>query len=141
MKRLKELLEKRGAKAKEARTIIDKANTENRSITADEGAKIDALQKEVEAIDAGIAIESRQAAIESQRAPQLSDGERRDMSRFDIGVMLRSMKSSLGGAPNQLFARSRSMAVFTWSPIFCPVYTRFSRAMSCGICRSSAVRS
>ena len=102
MKRLKELLEKRGAKAKEARTIIDKANTENRSITADEGAKIDALQKEVEAIDAGIAIESRQAMIESQRAPELSRGEQRDMGRFDFGRLLRSMHNTIKGAPSAL---------------------------------------
>ena len=79
MKRLKELLEKRGAKAKEARTIIDTANTAKRALTADEGTKIDALQKDCEDIDANIAIESCQAAIVSQRAPQLSDGERRDM--------------------------------------------------------------
>lgn len=102
MKRLKELLEKRGAKAKEARTIIDTANTAKRALTADEGTKIDALQKDCEDIDANIAIESRQAAIESQRAPQLSDGERRDMEHFDIGRMLRSMHASAKGAQSKI---------------------------------------
>lgn len=109
MKRLKELLEKRGAKAKEARTIIDTANAAKRAITADEGQKIDALQKEVEDLDANIAIESRQAAIESQRAPNLSEGEQRDMGRFDIGLMLRSMKDTLNGAPSQLDGIEREM--------------------------------
>lgn len=110
MKRLKELLEKRGAKAKEARTLIDTANAAKRALTAEENTKIDALQKEVEDIDAGIAIESRQLAIESAKTPQLSEGEKRDFKRFDYQRALRSMlsvakgqNSTLDGVEAELF--------------------------------------
>ena len=102
MKRLKELLEKRGAKAKEARTLSDTVINAGRAFTAEERSKIETIQKEVEDIDATIAIESRQAAIESQRAPKLTDGEQRDMARFDIGRMLRSMHASAKGAKSSL---------------------------------------
>ena len=102
MKRLKELLEKRGAKAKEARTLSDTVINAGRAFTAEERSKIETIQKEVEDIDTTIAIESRQAAIESQRAPSLTEGERRDMARFDIGRMLRSMHASAKGAKSSL---------------------------------------
>lgn len=117
MKRLKELLEKRGAKAKEARTIIDTANAAKRALTADEGVKIDALQKECEDIDANIAIESRQLAIESARPPQLSEGEKRDFKRFDYQRALRSMlatakgqRSTLDGIEAEMFQEGENEA-------------------------------
>ena len=102
MKRLKELFEKRGAKAKEAAALKTKVETENRTYTADEAQKITALHDECDSLDKTIAIESRQAAIESQRAPKLTDGEQRDMARFDIGRMLRSMHASAKGASSTL---------------------------------------
>lgn len=102
MKRLKELLEKRGAKAKEARTLSDAVIGANRAFTPEERSKVEGIQKDVEDLDATIAIESRQAAIESQRAPKLSEGEQRDMGRFDIGRMLRSMHASAKGAQSTL---------------------------------------
>lgn len=117
MKRLKELLEKRGAKAKEARTIIDKANDEKRVPSAEERTKIDALHKEVEDIDANIAIESRQLAIESQKVPELSKNEKRDLNRFDFQKALRSMlatakgqRSALEGIEAELFQEGESEA-------------------------------
>ncbi len=100
MKRLKELLEKRGAKAKEARTIADTVAAANRAFTAEERQKIEGIQRDVEDIDATIQIETRQASIESQRTPQLSEGEKRDMARFDYGRLLRSMVSASKGNPS-----------------------------------------
>jgi HK97 family phage major capsid protein len=93
-KRLKELMEKRDAKAKEANAITQKAVAENRTTyTAEERAKIEALQAETEDIQATVAIETRQLIIEAQRTPftSLSGGETRDLDTFDLGKAIRSI--------------------------------------------------
>lgn len=101
-KRIQELNETRGAKLKEARAIIDKAVTEKRALTAEENGKVDSIQNEAEQIGSTIQAEVRQLAAEAQRTPQLSAGEKRDMARFDIGRMLRSMHATAKGAPSKL---------------------------------------
>lgn len=99
-KRIKELNENRGAKLKEARAIIDKAVTEKRALTADESTKVDAIQGEADRIGSTIEAEVRQFAAEAQRAPKLTEGEQRDMARFDYGRLLRSMVSASKGNPS-----------------------------------------
>jgi len=84
MNRLKELQEKRGAKAKEASAIINKARDEKRELTADEQTKVSAIHGEIESIDATIQTEVRQVAIEAQKAPVYSEQEKRDLSRFSL---------------------------------------------------------
>ncbi len=101
-KRIKEMEEARGAKLKEARAIIDKGIAEKRALSADENTKVDALQSEAERFTETIKAEMRQFVAEAQKAPQLSEGEKRDMARFDIGRMLRSMHATAKGASSTL---------------------------------------
>lgn len=96
-KRIQELNETRGAKLKEARAIIDKAITEKRALTSDESGKVDAFQNEAEQIGTTIQAEVRQFAAEAARTPELSNGERRDMARFDYGRLVRSMHAQAKG--------------------------------------------
>jgi HK97 family phage major capsid protein len=91
--RLKTLQETRGAKVKELESLVAAARNENRSLTADEGKKYDGIYEEVTRLDADTEREIRHIAITSQRAPGelLTSGERRDVARFDIGRVLRSL--------------------------------------------------
>jgi HK97 family phage major capsid protein len=91
-KRLKDLCEKRGGKLKEASQIVNAARDASRELSADELAKIDTLHNEAESINSTILAEARQYSLESAKPVALSDGEQRDMQRFDIGRVLRSLK-------------------------------------------------
>lgn len=99
--KIKEQYEKREAAAKSARDIIAAAEGEKRDLTADELTKLDGFQSDVENRDKAIAAETRQLAIDSKKAPKLTKGEERDVNRFDLGVVLRHMKSRLGGGISQ----------------------------------------
>lgn len=114
MNRIKELMEKRGAKAQEARAIFNKAIAEKRELSADERTKIDALQKECEDLDATCQIEVRQLAIEAQKTPyaDLSKSEKRDLDTFDLGKALRSLVfgEALDGIEKEMVDSGRSEA-------------------------------
>ncbi len=94
MNRIKQLNEQRGAKLKEAATLsTDKA--EDRS-------KIQALHSEIEGIDSAIIIEARQLELAGQRAPVLSEQEKRDSNRFDLGRLLGHLHRAANGAHTTL---------------------------------------
>ena len=90
--KLKELSENKGAKLNEAKAIFNAAETEKRDLTADEVKKAEAIHNEIDSIDKQIMVTARQVSIESARPINLSTGEQKDMSRFDIGKVLRAMK-------------------------------------------------
>jgi HK97 family phage major capsid protein len=94
--KLKQLQEKRGSLNKQIREIIDLATvTESRSLNADEAAKVEIIESEINQIDQTIHAEMRQIARESQTAPQLSTQEKRDVTRFDIGRALRALAGNI----------------------------------------------
>jgi HK97 family phage major capsid protein len=96
-KRLKELNEKRGAKLKEASALLTTAITEKRELKPEERSKIDGLHTEIETLDQSLSVELRQFALESQRAPKLSDGEERSVAHFDFGKVLNHLHRSAKG--------------------------------------------
>jgi HK97 family phage major capsid protein len=98
MNRLKDLQEKRGAKLKEAAALVQKATTEKRELTADENTKIVGLHDEAENFATGILNETRQLALEGQRQPALSEGEKRDVGSFDFQRLLQHMHANARGA-------------------------------------------
>lgn len=114
MNRIKELLEKRGAKAQEARAIFNKATAEKRELSADERTKIDALQKECEDLDANAQIEIRQLALEARKTPyeDLSTSEKRDLDTFDLGKAIRSLVygEALDGIEKEMVDSGRAEA-------------------------------
>lgn len=101
-KRLKELNEQRGAKLKKASDLIAGSITAKRDLSPEERSTITTLHTEVEALDQSLTVELRQFALESQRAPALSQGEERSVARFDFSKVLnhlhRSAKGSVGAA-------------------------------------------
>ena len=68
--KLKKLRDQRGTLVKEARTIIDKAETEKRALTAEEDAKYDELFKKQDETRADIEREEQIAEAERQSAEQ-----------------------------------------------------------------------
>jgi HK97 family phage major capsid protein len=89
MNRIKQLNEQRGAKLKEAAALsTDKA---------EDRAKITALHTEIEGIDQAIMLEARQLELAGQRAPSLSEGEKRDLAGFDYGKLLNHLHRSAKG--------------------------------------------
>lgn len=107
---LKELNEKRGAKAKEARALIDAAATAKRELSADERSKVAALQTECEGLDEQITVEIRQLAIEKGKPVKLSEQERRDADRFDYSKLLRHLHRTAKGQPSQIDGIEAEMA-------------------------------
>lgn len=102
MNRLKELQEKRGAKAKEASAIINKARDEKRELSADEQTKVAGIHGEIENIEKTIDAEVRQIAVESSKTRDFSKQEKRDIESFDIGVVLRHMAATTKGGYSKL---------------------------------------
>lgn len=94
---LKELNEKRGAKAKEARALIDAAITAKREQTADERSKVAVLQSECETLDEQITIEIRQQALEKGKPVKLTEQEERDTNRFDYSKVLNHLHRAASG--------------------------------------------
>ncbi len=62
------LRQKRAAKINEGKAIFDQAKAENRNLTAEESASINAIDKEIEAIEANLELADRQAARERAMA-------------------------------------------------------------------------
>ena len=97
--KLKQLQEKRGSLVKQAREILDAASTDNRALNADESGKYSNLESEIEALNSTIDAEMRQLARESAQPVKLTEGEKRDLARFDYGRLLRHMvQGGQGGA-------------------------------------------
>lgn len=89
MNRIKQLNEQRGAKLKEAAALsTDKA---------EDRAKITALHAEIEALDQAIMLEARQLELAGQRAPTLSEGEKRDLAGFDYRKLLNHLHRAAKG--------------------------------------------
>lgn len=88
---LKTLNEKRGAKLQEAQTIREKVETEKRGLTDEERNALRGINDEVEKLNQDITEEARSIAAASQTAPKLSNQEARDVARFDIAKVLRSL--------------------------------------------------
>lgn len=95
---LKGLHERRGQQVKSAQTITSAALSEKRDLTADEMTKIEGIQKEIENVDRQIGIAIRQASIETQKGIVLSEGEQRDVARFDFGRVVRHLHAHARGA-------------------------------------------
>jgi len=76
---------------KQVRETIDLASTEARGLTADEQTRLSSYESEIDGVDQTLQAEMRQLARESQSAPQLSRQDNRDVSRFDLGIVLRSL--------------------------------------------------
>jgi HK97 family phage major capsid protein len=112
-KRLKQLNETRSAKKTEARTLLDKAKDEKRSLTSEEVESLDKIQTEVESIDSTITSELRQLSIESQNeAAELSKQEKRDVQKFSIGRALKLMQNEerLDGIEKEIADEGRKEA-------------------------------
>lgn len=89
MSKIKQLNETRGAKLKEAAALsTDKA--EDRS-------KIQALHSEIEGLDEQILLEARQLELAGQKAPTLSEGEKRDIGKFCFRKVINQLHRAVRG--------------------------------------------
>lgn len=102
--KLKQLNETRGAKLSEARALLNLAEKEKRELTSEEVGKVRSAQEAVGNIDTQIETETRQIQLESNRAPDLSASEKRDLEHFDLGAALRE---SAGIAGHKMSANDR----------------------------------
>ena len=95
--KLKEANEMVGALKKEIRTYLD-SDARKAIPDKENDPKLKELEGKFTAAQADLDAEIRQQAREGNPAPVLSDRERRDVDRFDIGKVLRSMVRSMKGA-------------------------------------------
>jgi HK97 family phage major capsid protein len=102
MNRIKELNEKRGAKLKEAASIIETATTEKRELTGEEASRVNAFHDEAENIAVSIAAEARSLAAMSASMPQLSRQEQKDVRSFDFAKVLTHLHRSAKGGMTSL---------------------------------------
>lgn len=94
MNRIKQLNEQRGAKLNEAAALsTDKA---------EDRARIVALHTEIENLDQAIILEARQLELAGQRTPVLSEGEKRDLGRFDYSKLLNHLVRTAKGQPSKI---------------------------------------
>ena len=104
--KLKQLQEKRGSLVKQAREILDAANTENRALTADEQTKLGKIEADIDDLAKTIDAEMRQIERESQAGPSLSRGEQRTVQQFSLsralGCLLRGQ--ALDGIEGEMHA-------------------------------------
>lgn len=96
--KLKELQEKRGGIVTQVRQIIDAASGESRGLTSDEQSKLQSLENEADGFTNLIDAEVRQMARESQRMPQFTKQEERDVNRFDLSKLLNHMHADARGS-------------------------------------------
>lgn len=99
---LKTLSEQRGAKHKEAQTIIEKVTAEKRGFTDEERSTVTGLQSEVDKLDGDIQIEVRNISQATKVGPTLSKQEERDMSKFQIGKVIRHLDAVYRGRPTNI---------------------------------------
>lgn len=90
MNKIKQLNEQRAKLLKDA-AALDTTKAEDRS-------KITAIHGDIENLDGAILAEARQLELASQRAPQLSEQEKRDLNRFDYAKLLGHLYRNAKGA-------------------------------------------
>lgn len=98
--KLKQLQENRGAKIKEIRALLDKAAADKRALTADESTKITGIESEVDGLNGTIDAEVRQLAREGSKQnayDNASEGEQRDVQKFNFGKFIRHLKAVKDG--------------------------------------------
>lgn len=106
---LKSLSEQRGAKHKEAQTIIEKVTAEKRGFTDDERSTVNGLQNEIDKFDADIEIEVRNISQATKVGPQFSKQEERDIGKFQLGKVVAHLDRVFRGQPSQLDGIEREM--------------------------------
>lgn len=99
--RLKTIQEQRGAKVKELDAIFAAARKENRSLTADEATKYDAIEKDVRALEADGEREIRHIATMGSKI-NLTPGEEKTVSRFDYRKLLNHLHRTAKGSPSTI---------------------------------------
>lgn len=109
--KLKLLQETRGALVKQAREILDAANTDKRGLNADEQAKLSTIEGEIDGLSATIDAEMRQLAREASKPIEFSKGEGRDVDQFNFAKVLRHLDRSFKGQPSQLDGVEAEMIV------------------------------
>lgn len=109
--KLKLLQENRGGLVKQARQILDAANTENRGLNADEQAKLATIEGEIDGLSATIDAEMRQLARESQSPIKLTKQENRDVDQFNFAKVLRHLDRTFKGQPSTLDGIEAEMTV------------------------------
>jgi HK97 family phage major capsid protein len=102
MNRIKQLNEQRGAKLKEA-AALSTDKTEDR-------AKIATLHTEIEGIDQAIILEARQLELLGQKPIVHSEGEKRDLARFDYNKVLNHLVRTCKGQPSKIEGIEAEMA-------------------------------
>ncbi|MDP4721325.1 MAG: phage major capsid protein [Akkermansiaceae bacterium] len=101
--KLKEMQELRGSLMKQAREILDLAATEKRALSADEQTKLAQMETDIDGYSATIDAEVRQIQREaqSQSAPTLSEGENRDLDKFDLSKLINHLHRSAKGSTSR----------------------------------------
>ncbi len=94
--KLKQLQERRGSLVKEARQILDTA--ESRALSPEETNKLKGIEGEIDGLDETIHAEMRQIARESQNVPKFTEGEKRDIAKFDLSTVLNHLHRQARGA-------------------------------------------
>ena len=109
--KLKLLQETRGGLVKQARQILDAANTESRALTADEITKLATIEGEIDGHTATIDAEMRQLARESQKPIDLGKQDSRDVDQFNFAKVLRHLDRTFKGQPSQLDGVEAEMVI------------------------------
>lgn len=93
MNRIKSLTEQIGAKQKEADAILAPARKENRAITGDENKKLEGIESSIAELRSTYDAEVRDMERTNARSKfkDLSQGEKRDVGRFDFSVATRAV--------------------------------------------------
>ena len=101
--KLKEMQELRGSLMKQAREILELSKTEKRSLTGEELTKLEKIETDIDGYSATIDAEVRQIQREaqSQSAPTLSEGENRDLDKFDLSKLINHLHRSAKGSTSR----------------------------------------
>ena len=109
---LKSLNEQRGAELNKAHELRTKIESENRAPSGEEISSLRAINDRAEELATAIHEEARSIAAASQQVQELSRSEQRDVSRFDLGIVLRSLagNGNLDGVEAEIIAEGRKEA-------------------------------
>jgi HK97 family phage major capsid protein len=101
--KLKEMQELRGSLMKQAREILELSKTDKRSLTGEELTKLEKIEADIDGYSATIDAEVRQIQREaqSQSAPTLSEGENRDLDKFDLSKLINHLHRSAKGSTSR----------------------------------------
>ena len=99
---LKTLNEQRGAKRQLAQSITEKAAAEKRGFSDEERNSLAGVQSEIDKIDGDIELEVRNIAQSAKTAPKLSEGEKRDLGKFDYSKLVNHLYRSARGVAGVL---------------------------------------